>query len=96
MRQSTQQRYQRVQAFHQRLSKAKLSHDFCLEIICDFFTMGNSAHIGIILSKDLGDLDPYENQDLDNAWIDARIRKHLDEIAPVESINQEQLEKIEE
>lgn len=83
MRKSTEQRYQRIQAFYRRLSKAKLSHEFCLEIICDFFNLENSGHLGQIISKDLGDLEEYENQDLDNNWIDARIRKHLEEIAPI-------------
>ncbi|WP_156039673.1 hypothetical protein [Aureispira sp. CCB-QB1] len=82
MRESTQQRYQRIQAFYRRLSKAKLSHEFCLEILCDFFNVKNPRTIERVIVKELGEIEPYEHQDLDRLWIDGRIRKHLEAIAP--------------
>lgn len=90
MRQSTQQRYQRVQHFYRRLSKAKLSHEFCLEVVGDFFNLEGKNHIGQIMAKDLGEIPAYEHQDLDDAWIDGRIRKHLEEIAPIKELEQNQ------
>ena len=93
MRKSTQQRYQRIQTFYRLLSKAKLSHEFCLQIIADFFCMKNTVTPGVIIQKDLGEMEPYENEDLDKLWIDARIRKHLEEIAPVIELNNQELKE---
>lgn len=83
MRQSTKQRYQRIQAFYRRLSKAKLSHEFCLDILCDFFNVKNPRTIERVIIMELGAITDYEHQDLDELWIDGRIRKHLEEVAPV-------------
>lgn len=95
MRESTKRRYQRIQHFNRRLSKARLSYEFRLGIIKDFFNMEDNRTIEKIIVKELDQTSPYIHQDLDDIWIDGRIRKHYAEIAPttIELNNQEQIEE---
>jgi hypothetical protein len=57
--------------------------------------MEDNRTIEKIIVKDLDQVEPYIHQDLDDAWIDGRIRKHYTEIAPsnIKLNNQEEIQQ---
>lgn len=80
MRTATQLRHKRIQEAHIWLSRYGLSHELCLQIICEFFGISDHKHISSILKKTLEEVPDYPHQDLDNQWLEARVKKHMDTI----------------
>ncbi len=80
MRDTTNIKYCRIQYFYKRLKALKLSHQFAVDIIKEFFMIDNEATVSRIISEDIKGYAEYEHADLDEAWIKGRFRKQYKEI----------------
>jgi hypothetical protein len=57
----------------------RLSHQFILDIIKEFFCIQNDATVSQIISADLEPTASFEHDDLDMIWIERRVQKHFKE-----------------
>lgn len=84
MRDTTNIRYKRIQNFYKKLKNHKLSHGFAVDIIKEFFQIDYENTVSKIIQTDIEDDTVYEHQDLDDAWIDGRLKKHFSFLQPAQ------------
>lgn len=76
---TTNTKYCRIQSFYRKLSGMRLNHQFCIDIIKEFFCIENDVTVSKIISADLDPGTSFEHDDLDMIWIERRVQKHFKE-----------------